>query len=447
MSRAQLLKDEDLAHKDTVNARFGSLSSKLLNVFVSTPWEIASKRWQLREISTFQYLMIINNMAGRSYNDLTQYPIFPWVLADYHSEELDLSNPLTFRDLSKNMGSQTEQRRLEFQDRYECFGEIEDKPFHYGTHYSSAMIVCSSMIRLKPFTDAYLLLQGGNFDHPERIFSSIKQAWLSASQDNMTDVRELTPEWFYLPEFLINSNRFDFGVTQKYGRKIDHVDLPPWAKGSAHLFIDKHREALESEYVSAHLPDWIDLVFGYKQLGKEAVKSTNVFHSLSYHGAIDLDTIVDPVERLATIGIVHNFGQTPRQLFTKPHLSRVPKAYHDESSLMLLAGLKHSQQIQITTKQLPVTKIMVTDVIRVLQHGEVRFSTSRNQSVRWDTTDRSIRIIGAEGLSLGVFEHLHTAEITHAEASEVLVLGSKDTTLSIWQTQASQGSYVRQHHT
>jgi hypothetical protein len=30
-----------------------------------------------------------------------QYPVFPWVLADYTSQVLDLSNPAVFRDLSK----------------------------------------------------------------------------------------------------------------------------------------------------------------------------------------------------------------------------------------------------------------------------------------------------------------------------------------------------------
>ena len=38
------------------------------------------------ELSNFEYLMHLNTLAGRSYNDLMQYPIFPWVLADYSSE-------------------------------------------------------------------------------------------------------------------------------------------------------------------------------------------------------------------------------------------------------------------------------------------------------------------------------------------------------------------------
>ena len=69
-----------------------------------------TQRWVRGEISNFQYLMALNTLAGRSYNDLMQYPVFPWVLADYKSEELDLTNPKTFRDLTKPMGAQTESR-------------------------------------------------------------------------------------------------------------------------------------------------------------------------------------------------------------------------------------------------------------------------------------------------------------------------------------------------
>lgn len=77
----------------------------------------------------------------------------------------------------------------------------------------------------------------------------------------MADVKELIPEFFYLPDFLLNSNQFDLGQKQN-GTKLHDVILPPWAKGSAREFIRIHREALECDYVSAHLHEWIDLVFG-----------------------------------------------------------------------------------------------------------------------------------------------------------------------------------------
>lgn len=299
----------------TLGAKFGS-------IFNSSGWNPMMRRWQRGEISNFHYLMLVNTMAGRTFNDLTQYPVFPWVLADYTSEELDLSNPATFRDLSKPMGAQSPNRAAEFAMRYKSLAEIGETPFHYGTHYSSAMIVSSYLIRLPPFVQSFILLQGGTFDHPDRLFFSIEGAWNSASRDNGSDVRELIPEFFYLPDFLTNINGYNFGVRQGDGGRVDNVVLPPWAKGDPKIFIAKHREALESPYVSQRLHQWIDLIFGYKQRGDVAVESLNVFHPLSYKGARDLDNITDPQERLITTGIIHNFGQTPHQIFTKPHPPR-----------------------------------------------------------------------------------------------------------------------------
>lgn len=62
--------------------------------------------------------MHLNTLAGRGYNDLTQYPVFPWVLADYDSESLDLSDPKTFRRLDKPMGCQTPEGEEEFRKRF-----------------------------------------------------------------------------------------------------------------------------------------------------------------------------------------------------------------------------------------------------------------------------------------------------------------------------------------
>ena len=44
------------------------------------------------------------------------------------------------------------------------------------------------------------------------MFHSVRENWLSASKNNMADVKELIPEFFYLPEFLNNSNNFDLGM-------------------------------------------------------------------------------------------------------------------------------------------------------------------------------------------------------------------------------------------
>ena len=287
-----------------------------------------SARWQSRQISNFDFLMRLNTLAGRTYNDPNQYPVFPWVLQDYSSETLDLDNPATFRDLSKPMGALRPARAEEVKARYEQLKEMQREgvegqppPFHYGSHYSSASIMLFYMIRLEPMTTLAIRLQGGFFDHADRLFHSIA-ATFEAACTNTADVKELIPEFYYLPEFLRNSNGIHLGVRQD-GVHLDDVVLPRWANGP-HDFVRKHRMALESKHVSAHLHEWVDLVFGYKQRGVEAETSLNVFYYLTYEGAVDLDAIDDPRERAATEAQISNFGNTPSQLLTKAHPPRAP---------------------------------------------------------------------------------------------------------------------------
>uniref|UniRef100_A0A3B3BCK3 BEACH domain-containing protein n=1 Tax=Oryzias melastigma TaxID=30732 RepID=A0A3B3BCK3_ORYME len=140
--------------------------------------------------------------------------------------------------------------------------------------------------------------------------------------DNPNDVKELIPEFFYFPEFLENQNGFDLGRLQISKERVNDVVLPKWAK-SPEDFIYKHRKALESEFVSAHLHEWIDLIFGYKQRGPAAVEALNVFYYCTYEGAVDLDAITDEKERKALEGMISNFGQTPCQLLKEPHPVRL----------------------------------------------------------------------------------------------------------------------------
>ena len=73
-------------------------------------------------------------------------------------------------------------------------------------------------------------------------------------------------------------------------------------------------QALECDYISAHLNEWIDLIFGHKQQGPGSVEAVNVFHHLFYEGNVDIDAIDDPLKRNATIGFINNFGQIPKQV-------------------------------------------------------------------------------------------------------------------------------------
>ena len=46
-------------------------------------------------------------------------------------------------------------------------------------------------------------LQGGKVDLADRLFSDIESSW-QVCLNAMGDVKELVPEFFYLPQFLMN---------------------------------------------------------------------------------------------------------------------------------------------------------------------------------------------------------------------------------------------------
>ncbi|KAK7245429.1 hypothetical protein RIF29_40275 [Crotalaria pallida] len=394
-----------------------------------------SKRWQNGEISNFQYLMHLNTLAGRGYSDLTQYPVFPWILADYESENLDFSNPTSFRRLDKPMGCQTLEGEDGFRQRYESWDDPEVPKFHYGSHYSSAGIVLFYLLRLPPFSFENQTLQGGQFDHADRLFNSVRDTWLSAAgKGNTSDVKELIPEFFYMPEFLENRFNLDLGEKQS-GEKVGDVILPPWAKGSAREFIMKHREALESDYVSENLHHWIDLIFGYKQRGKAAEESINVFYHYTYEGSVDIDSVTDPTMKASILAQINHFGQTPKQLFLKPHVKRrtdrkLPPHPLKHSTLLVSHEIRKSSS---TIAQI----VTLNDKILVAGSNSLLKPTTYTKYVAWGFPDRSLRFMSYDqDRLLSTHENLHGGnQIQCAGAThdgQILVTGADDGLVNVW---------------
>lgn len=115
--------------------------------------------------SNFDYLMHLNREAGRSFKDLSQYPVMPWVLADYTSPTLDLADPAVYRDLSRPVGALNPRRLADFQQRYAELKQmaapparqapgapppLDTPPFLYGCHYSSPGYVVFYLMRSNP---------------------------------------------------------------------------------------------------------------------------------------------------------------------------------------------------------------------------------------------------------------------------------------------------------
>lgn len=268
--------------------------------------------WVQGQMSNFDYLMEINFLADRSFNDLSQYPVYPWVIADYWALTLDLEDPKVYRDLSKPIGALDEKRLQSLVERYR---EMPEPKFLYGTHYSTPGYVLYYLLRKAP--ELTLHLQRGKFDTPDRCFSSLPACFRSVLS-NPADVKELIPD-FYAGDgkFLENYQKLDLGERQD-GSAIGDVILPLWANDAQHL-VKTMREALESEHVSRNLHNWIDLIFGYKQTGEEAAKADNVFHPMTYQGNTEWESLADDLERKAVREQVQEFGQCPKQLFFAPH--------------------------------------------------------------------------------------------------------------------------------
>ncbi|XP_052739535.1 lysosomal-trafficking regulator isoform X2 [Bicyclus anynana] len=291
----------------------------------------AMNQWRVGAITNWEYLMILNGLAGRSYNDLMQYPVFPFVLADYSSKLLDLHSPASFRDLAKPVAVQHKDREQHYVATYSdlsaarrdgCSPLLSRQPHHYASLYSNSGGVLHYLVRLPPFTELFLQYQDDNFDMPDRTFHSLATTWRLITRDSPTDVKELIPELFYLPELFYNTEGLELGVRQ-CGLRVDAVQLPPWA-ADARLFTLVHRQALEAPLVTERLPLWVDLVFGYKQTGQAAVDAINVFPACTYYG-FDPSSLEEEVDRLAAAAMVRTYGQAPRQLLRAPHPQRAPE--------------------------------------------------------------------------------------------------------------------------
>ena len=131
-----------------------------------------------RFLMCFYFYFVCFQCLGRTYNDLSQYPVFPWVLTNYDSSELDLSLPSNYRDLSKvcdiwpmlliksalticgifvlqPIGALNPSRKQYFEERHTNWEHDSIPPFHYGTHYSTSAFALNWLLRLVSLTFSF----------------------------------------------------------------------------------------------------------------------------------------------------------------------------------------------------------------------------------------------------------------------------------------------------
>ena len=332
------------------------------------------KEWSQWKINNFAFVMWMNFYSNRSYNDISQYPIFPWILSNYDDplkiesiyfesslidnnynnnrrnssinpsedtknvsdisvEESDKKKKKKkgeeyyYRDLKCPMGmleinEESKKRKNDFIELYNTIKNDKDefegtKPYYYGTNYSNPVYICNFLVRLFPFTHISIELQGNRLDDPNRLFLSIVKSF-NNSISQKTDVRELIPEFFYLPEMFLNINDINLGK-QEDNSIVDSVLTP--CNNNPYSFIEIMKRIFENERIGSYINNWVDLIFGYKSRGKEAEIAKNIFTENSYQETINLKKIEEKESVLRSV----EFGLIPNQIMNKECSKREKK--------------------------------------------------------------------------------------------------------------------------
>jgi WD40 repeat protein/serine/threonine protein kinase len=240
----------------------GSARSSPLNVKLadwasrSSNWPDMLEGWMNGTVSNFDYLMTLNSLAGRRLGDPNFHPVLPWVI--------DFKSPTSWRDLSVSKYRQNkgdEQLDLTFTASASSGVGTSDgddsKSGHHVSDIMSELTFFNYFARRMPVwvLQKYVRTNFQPSEYPasmERLFS-----W---SPD------ECIPEFFQDDQDIISSIHSD----------MPDIGLPEWAGADWSRFVALHRAALESEAVSSHIHQWIDLTFGYKLSGEAGKVAKNV---------------------------------------------------------------------------------------------------------------------------------------------------------------------------
>ena len=202
------------------------------------------------DMCIFDIIILLNLISNRSYLDLYQYPVFP--LLNFY----DKNGKYIPRDFQEHIGFQSgsdesKKRKKRFEELFK--NEMEDKEEEeiedeneedalnnqvsfFNTRYSNIVYASNYMIRLFPYTFSCIELQGDGFDNPNRLFFAIENTFYNISAQQ-SDLRELIPEFFYLPEMFMNINFINFGIKSN-GEKVSDVIIPK--------ILDKHKNSYDN---------------------------------------------------------------------------------------------------------------------------------------------------------------------------------------------------------
>ena len=185
-----LLIFEDKATKETIKEIIVCNAPKILEMHL----DVITKNWMNGYLSNYDYLMYLNRFSSRSFNDISQYPIFPWIISEFNDDEFKMNEKGYYRNLGKPVGSLN---KVRFQRTLELFEKMKkDKckthpAHHYNSFYSTPGYVVFFYMRSIP--ELILKLQNGPFGPSERIFKSLESLWITI-QSTGNNLTELIPE-------------------------------------------------------------------------------------------------------------------------------------------------------------------------------------------------------------------------------------------------------------
>lgn len=356
--------------KDSIKARNASVVLLLDKKELYMEMERYSKKWNDNEISTYEYLLYINKYASRSYKEVNQYPIMPWLLNNYNSifdfnvgmitkkdgkdnkskatnngyyvfdiEPLNANKGVNtvdalfknnFRDLNYPISVQTHDKRNSAISRYRESKEEKKFAYHLGSFYSTSSFIFYYLMRMQPFMDCLIRLQNGVQENTNRMFYSIADT--QEVLENSTDNRELIPEFYARIECFINLNCSFFGYKTKK-KLVDDIEFNDKRLSTYVQFIIAHRKLLNTYKVSQSVIKWIDYTFGVNQFALKEQNCT-VFQKSSYAQKVNFVNKIQSIKKKNQIKnngvinyedvfrkvtdkilVVMNFGQAPFQIF------------------------------------------------------------------------------------------------------------------------------------
>ena len=307
----------------------------LLNENINNEVKKLNLEVKKRTINNYMYLLKINFFSSRTFNDVNQYPVFPWIIVNFNKikkllfveqnlinqsenihidkqkedennnedEDDDNNNEVDPKNLIASINNnqtlydecglrvfnyplsmQTEEKRNKAIKKFQEEGEEEELEgkfiYHHGAHYSTSSYIYFFLMRNNPYTQCMIKLQNFAKENPNRLFISFSD--ILTVFKNLPENRELIPNLFCHFDYYINLN-CAFNGCKTAGDLVDDLydntpDLNTKKSYDSNMisiylkFVYLFRKLLNSNLISIYLPNWLDNVFGKNQLPDKSPK-------------------------------------------------------------------------------------------------------------------------------------------------------------------------------